>query len=99
MASFQPPSECDKCGGPLQEGFTVDNNKIVPSGYPAFGENVKLGGSHSWWQIVPAQEGQTAGVFAPETFKLDRVLAGERIQVFTYRCEHCGFLEAYAPKL
>lgn len=92
---FQPPTTCMKCGGSLEEGFTVDNSKPVHEGYPAFGKNVKLGGSSSWWRLVPAEADAKAGMFGE--FSVGRVLAGEPFQVFTYRCTQCGHLEAYAP--
>ncbi|TFH31674.1 MAG: hypothetical protein E4G99_13670 [Anaerolineales bacterium] len=98
MAEYQAPTTCVKCGGNMEEGLAVDNAKIVPEGYPAFGKNVTLGGSASWWQIVPAQPNTKAGPFG-ESFMADKVLAGERQQIFTYCCSSCGYLEAYAPKL
>lgn len=97
MANFKPPELCMKCGGTMQEGFAVDNSKVVSAGHPAYGKRVKLGGSSSWWQVAPAKQGQSAGILGEETFKLDLVLAGESIQVFTYRCQDCGYLESYAP--
>lgn len=92
---FQPPTTCVKCKGTMEEGFTVDNNKPVHDGYPAYGKKVKLGGSSSWWRLVPAEPNAKAGLLGE--FAVARVLAGEPYQVFTYRCSQCGYLEAYAP--
>jgi hypothetical protein len=82
----------------MEEGLAVDNAKIVPEGYPAFGKKVSLGGSASWWQIVPAEKKTNLGLFGG-AFTADRVLAGEKKQIFTYRCVTCGYLESYAPDL
>jgi hypothetical protein len=98
MTAFQSPTNCVKCGDQMEEGLAVDNTKIVPEGYSAFGKNVSLGGSASWWQIVLAEPNTPAGLFG-DSFTADKVLAGNKIQIFTYRCSTCGFLEAYAPDL
>jgi hypothetical protein len=82
----------------MQEGLAVDNSKIVPAGYPAFGKRVKLGGSASWWRIVLKDLGaKPVNSVLGESFEADMVLAGEPVQIFSYRCVECGFLEAYAP--
>ena len=96
---FKPPSECIKCGGAMEEGLAVDNSKTVPAGYPAYGKRVKLGGSASWWRIVPKDPGsKPVNSILGESFEADMVLAGEPVQIFSYRCTVCGFLEAYAPQ-
>jgi predicted nucleic-acid-binding Zn-ribbon protein len=97
--ALQPPSSCIKCGGSLVEGLAVDNSKIVPEGYPAYGKKLKLGGSASWWRLVPAEKNaRKAGPLPGADFEADKVVAGERFQIFTYRCEQCGYLESYAPQ-
>ena len=98
MTSFHAPTNCPKCGGQMEEGLAVDNAKVVQENHPAFGKNVSLGGSASWWQIVPADPNTTAGPFG-DTFTVSKIIAGEKIQIFSYRCSVCGFLEAYAPDL
>jgi hypothetical protein len=97
--SFQPPGECPKCGGAMVKGFTVDNAKVINDPHPAYGPRMKLGGSHSWWQLFDAQTGETVVSPLPGmNFNAARVLRGTQgIQVFTYRCQDCGLLEAYAP--
>ncbi len=97
MAAFEPPTTCIKCGGSMEEGLAVDNAKTVPEGYPAYGKRVSLGGSASWWQITPADPGLKVGPIGD--FTADRVLAGQKKQIFTYRCPDCGYLESYAPDL
>jgi hypothetical protein len=99
MNEFEPPSSCPKCGGDMEEGFTVDNSKgsTILAGYKAYGKDVRLGGSSSWWKIVTPEENTSAGLLGGDAFLVDRVLAGEPIQVFTFRCLECGYLESYAP--
>jgi hypothetical protein len=81
----------------MQEGFTIDKSKFLPAGYKVYGKRIKLQGSSSWRRIVAAEENTTAGALGDANFNVDKVLAGEPIQVFTYRCTQCGYLEAYAP--
>jgi hypothetical protein len=82
----------------MHEGLAVDNIKIVPEGYRAFGKNVTLGGSASWWKIVPAEPNTRASPFG-DNFTTDKILTGDKKQIFTYRCSDCSYLEAYAPDL
>jgi len=98
MTLFQAPTICVKCGGQLEEGLAVDNAKVVPEAHPAFGKNLTMGGSASWWKIIPAAPNTSAGPFG-DTFAVSKVIAGEKKQIFTYRCSDCGYLEAYAPDL
>ena len=97
--NFQPPSECPKCGGAMSEGFTVDNAKVIDDNHPAYGPRMKLGGSHAWWQLSEAGSGETEVSPLPGfSFTASKVLRGfSGFQVFTYRCQACGFLEFYAP--
>ncbi len=98
--NFQPPANCSKYGGSTEEGLAVDNSKTVPAGYPAYGVRVKLGGSASWWRIVPKDSGsKPVNSILGESLEADMVLAGEPIQIFSYHCVDCGFLEAYAPEV
>lgn len=82
----------------MEEGLAVDNIKVINENHPAHGKNVSLGGSASWWQIVPAEANTSAGLFGGG-FAVSKVIAGEKKQIFTYRCSNCGYLEAYAPDL
>jgi predicted nucleic-acid-binding Zn-ribbon protein len=90
MGNFTPPQSCPKCGGAMQEGLTEINSESVKrsAGNPALGARVVLGGSPSWWAIEAPEKPGIA----------DKVLAGTPIQVLTYRCQQCGFLESYAPQ-
>jgi len=83
----------------MDEGFTVDNAKVINENHPAYGPRMKLGGSHSWWQLFDAGAGETDVSPLPGfSFTAAKVLRGTAgLQVFTYRCQDCGFLEAYAP--
>lgn len=98
MTAFQAPGSCIKCGGSLEEGLAVDNSKQVQDDHPAFGENLSMGGSPSWWRIVPADPGSSAGVLGL-SFKVSKIISGQKRQIFTYRCSECGYLESYAPDL
>jgi hypothetical protein len=84
----------------MVEGFTVDNAKVINDPHPAYGPRMKLGGSHAWWQLYPADSHESDVSPLPGMrFTAARVLRGSQgIQVFTYRCQECGFLEAYAPQ-
>jgi hypothetical protein len=98
MTNFAAPTTCTKCGGLMEEGLAVDNGTDVHKAHPAYGTNVSMGGSASWWQIVDAEPNSSAGPFG-DTFRVDKVIHGDKIQIFTYRCTNCGYLEAYAPDL
>jgi hypothetical protein len=91
MSGFSQPQTCPKCGGRMQEGITEINKEIprheLDVDYPAYGASVVLGGSPAWWAIKAPERPGIA----------DRVLTGKYMQVLTYRCEQCGFLESYAP--
>jgi predicted nucleic-acid-binding Zn-ribbon protein len=98
MTEFQPPTTCIKCGGQLEEGLAVDNSKQVQDDHPAFGENLSMGGSPSWWRITPANPDASVGVLG-HSFKVAKIITGEKRQIFSYRCSDCGYLESYAPDL
>jgi hypothetical protein len=98
---FLGPTSCVKCGGAMEQGFTVDNDKVLDVPHPAYGERMKLGGSESWYRLSkPSSDKEGKVSLFGHGFMADLVIADSKgIQVFTYRCVDCGFLEAYAPKL
>lgn len=98
---FQAPETCAKCGGSMEEGFAVDNSKVINPSHPAFGPRMKLGGSESWFRLSdPSSPKESTVSILGVGFQAQRIIADNNgIQVFTYRCRDCGFLEAYAPDL
>lgn len=99
--NFKPPSTCPKCNGSMEEGFAVDNDKVLNPPHPAYGERMSLGGSESWWRLSEPKDEKdgSVGLFGMG-FKAEKVIYDTQgIQVFVYRCQDCGFLESYAPQL
>jgi hypothetical protein len=85
----------------MEEGFAVDNEKFLDPPPPAFGERISLGGSESWWKLLkPKNEKDGTVGLLGKNLKAEKVIYEKKgIQIFTYRCKDCGYLEAYAPKL
>ncbi len=98
---LQGQTSCAKCGGAMELGFNVDNDKVLSVPHPAYGERMKLGGSESWYRLSePSSEKEGKVSLFGHGFKADYVIADSNgMQVFTYRCQGCGFLESYAPNL
>lgn len=67
------PTQCARCGGPMSEGFIVDNT---------------YGGREvsSWVEGEP-----TKSFWAGLSFH-----GHQPIEIKTWRCDRCGFLESYA---
>ena len=82
----------------MVEGLAVDNSKQVQDAHPAYGKNLSMGGSPSWWRIIPAQPDASVGLLG-NSFQVNKVIDGQKIQIFTFRCSDCGYLESYAPDL
>jgi hypothetical protein len=84
----------------MEEGFAVDNDKVLSPPHPAYGERMSLGGSESWWRLSAPKSDKDASVgVLGMGFKAEKIIYEKQgIQIFTYRCQDCGYLEAYAPK-